>query len=79
MTTFTPCQGKHACRDNGVICLTCQRNLTEITKLRELMQGLSTLAIDHEYENLDDYAQYIARKIIKMVDYQRQEQVKSDG
>lgn len=74
MSTFTPCQGKNACRDNGVICLTCGRKLSEIAKLRELMQALTTLAIDHDYENVDDYANYIARKVVKMIDYQREEQ-----
>jgi predicted Fe-S protein YdhL (DUF1289 family) len=74
MTTFTPCQGKNACRDNGDICLTCGRKLTEITKLRDLMQALSALAIVHNYENVEDYANYIARKVVKMVEHKRQEQ-----
>ncbi|MES9990880.1 MAG: hypothetical protein ABW098_02940 [Candidatus Thiodiazotropha sp.] len=74
MTRFTPCQGKNACRDNGEICLTCGRSLEEITKLRDLMQQLTTLAVTHDYENVDDFANYVARKLIKMIDYQRQEQ-----
>jgi hypothetical protein len=73
MANFTPCQGKNACRDNGVLCLTCGRKLSEIEKLRELMQELSDLAIDYEYDNVDDYAQYIARKVVKMIVYKRQE------
>lgn len=75
MAIFTPCQGKNACRDNGVLCLTCGRKLSEIMKLRELMQELTTLAINHDYENVDAYAQYIARKISKMIDYQRQDPI----
>ncbi|MCU7811904.1 MAG: hypothetical protein KZQ77_11820 [Candidatus Thiodiazotropha sp. (ex Notomyrtea botanica)] len=74
MAIFTPCQGKNACRDNGVLCLTCGRKLSEINKLRDLMQSLTTLAIDYNYENMDDYTQYIARKVAKMTEYQRQEQ-----
>ncbi|MEJ2453272.1 MAG: hypothetical protein P8103_03830 [Candidatus Thiodiazotropha sp.] len=74
MANFTPCQGKNACRDNGVLCLTCGRKLTEIEKLRELMQGLSELAIDYDYENVDDYAQYVAIKVAKMIAYKRQEE-----
>ncbi|MES9946145.1 MAG: hypothetical protein ABW080_14410 [Candidatus Thiodiazotropha sp.] len=73
MATFTPCQGKNTCRDNGMLCLTCGRELSEVAKLRELMQELTALAIDHDYENVDEYAQYIARKVVKMIDYQRQE------
>ena len=71
MSRFTPCQGKNACRDNGEICLTCGRKLTEIEKLRELMKEITTLAVEYEYENVDDFTQYIARKVSKMIDYQR--------
>jgi predicted Fe-S protein YdhL (DUF1289 family) len=74
MAIFTPCQGKNACRDDGVLCLTCGRKLSEITKLRELMQELASLAIYHDYDNVDDYTQYIARKVGKIIDYQKQEQ-----
>ncbi len=73
MANFTPCQGKNACRDNGVLCLTCGRKLTEIEKLRELMQELSEHAIEYDYENVDDFTQYIARKVAKMIEYKRQE------
>jgi hypothetical protein len=74
MATFTPCQGKNACRDNGVLCLTCGRKLQEIEKLRELMKALSELAIDYNYDNVDDYAEYIARKVVKMIEHQQLEQ-----
>jgi predicted Fe-S protein YdhL (DUF1289 family) len=73
MANFTPCQGKNACRDDGVLCLTCGRKLTEITKLRELMNGLTELAIDYDFENVDEYAEYVARKVAKMVEYRRAE------
>ncbi|MES9926481.1 MAG: hypothetical protein ABW158_00050 [Candidatus Thiodiazotropha sp. 6PDIVS] len=71
MSRFTPCQGKNACRDNGTVCLTCGRELTEIVKLRELMKEITSLAIEYDYENVDDFTQYIARKIVKMIDYQK--------
>lgn len=71
MAVFKPCQGKSACRDNGVLCLTCGRKLNEIVQLRELMQQLTALAIDYDYENIDEYTEYLARKVAKMIDYQR--------
>ena len=74
MAAFRPCQGKSACRDNGVLCLTCGRKLNEVIQLRELMQQLTALAINYDYENVDEYAQYIARKVTKMITYQRQEE-----
>lgn len=71
MAIFRPCQGKSACRDNGVLCLTCGRKLNEIYQLRELMQQLTALAIEYDYENVDEYADYLARKVAKMIEYQR--------
>ena len=73
MANFTPCQGKNACRDDGVLCLTCGRKLSEIAKLRDLMNGLTELAIDSDFENVDEYAEYVARKVVKMVEYRRAE------
>ncbi len=78
MANFTPCQGKNACRDNGVTCLTCGRKLTEIESLRELMQKLSELAIDYDYHNVEEYSQYVARKLVKMIEYRRQEATESN-
>jgi predicted Fe-S protein YdhL (DUF1289 family) len=77
MANFTPCQGKNACRDDGVLCLTCGRKLSEIESLRELMQKLTALAIEYEYENVEDYSGYIARKVAKMIEYRRQEMAES--
>jgi predicted Fe-S protein YdhL (DUF1289 family) len=71
MATFRPCQGKNACRDDGVMCLTCGRKLNEIMQLRELMQQLTEHAVNHDYENVKEYAQYLAHKVAKMIEYQR--------
>jgi predicted Fe-S protein YdhL (DUF1289 family) len=75
MAIFTPCQGKNACRDDGVLCLTCGRKLSEINKLRELMQELAFLAIYHDYDNVEEYTQYVSRKVGKMIDYHKQEHI----
>ncbi len=73
MATFRPCQGKNACRDNGVLCLTCGRKLGEVQTLRELMGQLSDLAVNYEYENVEEFTQYVARKLEKMITYRQQE------
>lgn len=79
MANFTPCQGKHACRDNGVLCLTCGRKLTEIEKLRDLLQELSALAVEYDYENVEEYAGYVARKIAKQVEHKRREEARIES
>jgi predicted Fe-S protein YdhL (DUF1289 family) len=77
MAIFKPCQGKTACRDNGEVCLTCGRSLTEIVKLRGLMKEITTLALEYEYENVDEFSQYIARKVQKMVTHELSEKASS--
>lgn len=74
MARFTPCQGKTACRDDGEKCLTCGRSFEEIGKLRELMDELATLAMDFDYQNTDEYAAYIARKLEKTINYRREQE-----
>ncbi|MCG8023534.1 MAG: hypothetical protein JAZ02_06080 [Candidatus Thiodiazotropha endolucinida] len=72
MARFTPCQGKSACRDNGVSCLTCGRALEEIERLRVLLDQLASLAVEYDYDNVDEYAAYIAGKLNKAIQYRRQ-------
>ena len=66
---FIPCQGKHSCRENEEKCLTCGRTLEEINLLRDLMDQLASLAIAYEYDNVDQFAEYISRKLPKMVSH----------
>jgi hypothetical protein len=71
MAVFKPCQGKTACRDDGIQCLTCGRSLEEIVQLRELMRQLATLAVSHDYENVEEYTQYLSAKVAKLIDHLR--------
>jgi len=73
MSQFNPCQGKMACRDDGNRCLTCGRSLQEITRLRDLMAQLTALAIDYDYENINEYSAYIAQKLEKSIAYHHQQ------
>ncbi len=57
---FQPCQGKDACRDNGERCVTCGRSLEEI-------------AMDFGYDNVEEYAAYVARKLFKTVNHRREQ------
>ena len=72
MKKFVPCQGKNACRDDGNRCLTCGRDLHEIEHLRQAMDQLASLAMTYDYENVDDYSDYIAGKLKKMVAWRRE-------
>ncbi|PUB85200.1 MAG: hypothetical protein DBP02_06185 [gamma proteobacterium symbiont of Ctena orbiculata] len=72
MGKFIPCQGNNACRDNELRCLTCGRGVHEIEQLRQLMDQLASLAIDYDYENIDEYSSYVTRKLEKMITYRQE-------
>ena len=73
MAVFRPCQGKAACRDDGVRCLTCGRDLDEIGRLRDLMAQLTSLAIDYDYRNVEEFCGYVARRLDKSITHRRQD------
>ncbi|NEX21119.1 hypothetical protein G3480_12485 [Thiorhodococcus mannitoliphagus] len=73
MARFEPCQGKNACRDDGERCLTCGRELSEIARLRDAVDALANLAIEHDYDNSEAFAAYVARKLFKTINYRREQ------
>jgi len=72
MSRFTPCRGKTVCRDDGEQCLVCERSFAEIARTRELINDLADLACAKGYDNVDEFAAYIARKLIKKVHHRRE-------
>ena len=72
MSRFTPCRGKTACRDDGEKCLVCGRSFAEIGRTRELIDALADLACAQGYDNVDEFAAYVARKLVKKVHHRRE-------
>ena len=68
MSEFKSCKGKNECRDDGVNCLVCGRSLEEVAHTQQLVQGLTDLALAKGYENIDDFADYVARRKAEMPD-----------
>lgn len=71
MPTFKPCQGQTACRDDGTTCLTCGRDLAEIEHTRSLIDALADLVVNQGYDNVDEFAGYVADKVVKKVRHRR--------
>jgi len=71
MPIFTPCQGKTACRDDGERCITCGRSFAEIEQTRSLIDALADLAVNQGYENIDEFATYVAGKVVKKIKHRR--------
>ena len=72
MSRFTPCRGKTVCRDDGEQCLVCGRSFAESGRTRELIDALADLACAQGYDNVDEFAAYVARKLVKKVHHRRE-------
>lgn len=71
MLVFNPCKGQTACRDDGERCFTCGRSLAEIEQTRSLIDALAELAVNQGYDNVEDFAGYVADKVVKKVRHRR--------
>lgn len=67
MSTFSPCKGKTACRDNGEQCTTCKRSFGEIEKTRSLIDALAEFVCAQGYDNVREFTAYVANKVEKKV------------
>ena len=67
MSVFTPCKGKTACRDDGARCVTCGRGFAEIEQTRALIDALADFAQSQSYDNVEEFAAYVADKVVKKV------------
>lgn len=72
MSTFVPCKGKTACRDDGVKCLTCGRSFDEIEQTRRLIDALADFVCAQGYNNVNEFATYVAGKVEKKVKHRRE-------
>ena len=75
MNAFNPCKGKTACRDDGKQCLTCGRSFTEIEQTRNLIDALAEFAMAQDYDNVNEFAAYIADKVEKKVRHRREDNI----
>lgn len=73
MQHFKPCLGKTACAENETHCLTCGRTLATIARTRRLVDDLVALAVEEDYDNVDDFMAYISRRVGKKIKHLRQQ------
>lgn len=71
MSRFNPCKGKTACRDDGERCITCDRSFAEIEQTRALIDTLADFVLAQGYDNEQDFANYVADKLVKKVRHRR--------
>ncbi|HEY0722165.1 MAG TPA: hypothetical protein VGE50_13030 [Gammaproteobacteria bacterium] len=65
MARFTPCFGRTVCRDDGVRCLACNRSLAEIARTGEVVEAVTRLLEELNYENPEQFLAYLSAKVTK--------------
>lgn len=64
---FSPCKGGENCTQDGTHCEGCGRSHAEIAETRQLMDAIAQFAIKMEYENIEDFTQFVADKSAKKI------------
>jgi len=59
---FSPCNGK--CTDQGTNCEGCGRTHAEVAETRKMVADLVAYAQKKNYENVEEYANSIARSVV---------------
>jgi len=63
---FKPCIGE--CTKKSTHCKGCGRSHKEIAKTRKMVKGLVALAKKMKYENKEDFANSIAKSILRKLE-----------
>jgi heterodisulfide reductase subunit B len=58
---FSPCIGE--CTDKGTHCEGCGRSHEDVATMRAMVNNLVAYAQEKNYENIDEYANSVARSI----------------
>ena len=74
MAAFKPCLGKSACLEGDEGCRACGRSVEEIERTRQAVASLSELALALGYDNVEEFAHYVARRVVKKVEHARAEE-----
>lgn len=64
---FVRCVSKSACTEDGTHCRACGRSHEEIAKVRELTSVLANFAKEMDYENPEEFLEYVAGKALKKI------------
>jgi len=65
--SFNPCINRNACTEDGTHCRACGRSHEEIAQLRQLVNDTYALVSTWDYDNLDEFFNYLQKKIGKKI------------
>lgn len=63
---FRPCISG-LCTEDGTHCEGCGRSHQEIAETKGLVKNLVTFAQKQEYENIEEFASFIAKNLVKKI------------
>jgi hypothetical protein len=63
---FRPCISGQ-CTEEGTHCEGCGRSHVEIAETKNLVKGLVDFAQKQEYENIEEFAGFIAKNLVKKI------------
>ncbi len=61
---FNPCVSDQ-CTEDGTHCKGCGRSHVEIAETKSMVMDLVKFAQQHHYENIEDFAGFISKNLIK--------------
>lgn len=64
---FSPCLGGDNCSKEGSHCKSCGRSHEEIAATKALAMAITEFALKMEYDNVEEFTQFVADKAVKKV------------
>lgn len=64
---FSPCLGGDNCSKEGTHCKSCGRSHEEIAETKALAKAITDFALKMEYENVEEFVQFVSDKAVKKV------------
>ncbi len=68
---FSPCRGGMNCTQDGTHCQGCGRSHEEIAQTKKLSNDIAAHIQKMEYENVEDFLQFLAFKAFNKVQMER--------
>lgn len=62
---FNPCVSGGQCTEDGTHCKGCGRSHEEIAETKQLIMQIVKFAQKMEYENIDEFAGFIGKTVLK--------------
>ena len=62
---FKPCVSRIACTEDGTHCRACGRSHEEINALRALLNQVADFAVKMDYDNNEEFLDYLKNKVLK--------------